>query len=130
MQTFSSREAQNKWGTVTDLAKREPVMITQYGRESFMIVPAALGRTMLRKQAGERGVSIPREQSLADAAEALTETDINAMVHGLREATSKTPEQPLRRLGMLEFLKQNRLPERTRSEIDAALNADRDAWKA
>jgi hypothetical protein len=64
MQTFSSREVQTRWGAVTDIAKREPVMVTQYGRESVMIVSAEIGREVLRLQVeGKRAARKPARKA-------------------------------------------------------------------
>ena len=43
MQTLTSRDVQTRFGAVIDLAKREPITVTQYGRPSVMIVPLDIG---------------------------------------------------------------------------------------
>jgi antitoxin (DNA-binding transcriptional repressor) of toxin-antitoxin stability system len=104
MQTFTSRAVQTHWGLVTEIAKREPVTVTHYGRPSFMIVPIDIGRVAVR-------LSIKSERLNTIQAEA-----------------AENP-LPLRQsLGMLKFLQGARTAIRTRAEIDKALDADRDSW--
>ena len=54
MQTFSSRELQTRFGAVLDVAKREPVTVTQYGRPSVMIVPFEIGQEAVRVHSASR----------------------------------------------------------------------------
>jgi antitoxin (DNA-binding transcriptional repressor) of toxin-antitoxin stability system len=104
MQTFTSREAQTRWGTVTDIAKKEPVTVTQYGRPSFMLLPIEIGQEALR-------LNIARQRA-----------------HEIQSELDEKPLPSRRSLGMLKFLQEARATTRTRTEIDQALNADRASW--
>ena len=84
MQTFSSRDVQQKFGTVLDLAKREPVTVTQYGRPVVVMMGIEEARAVERQRAGSRLLAFMRRLPLNPQAEALSEEDINAMVHELR----------------------------------------------
>jgi antitoxin (DNA-binding transcriptional repressor) of toxin-antitoxin stability system len=104
MQTFTSREAQTRWGTVTDIAKKEPVTVTQYGRASFMLVPIEIGQVAVRLSVKSQRVNGPQGEG------------------------AETPLPSRQSMGMLKFLQGARTTTRTRAEIDKALNADRDSW--
>lgn len=84
MQTFSSRDVQQKFGTVIDLAKREPITVTQYGRPVVVIMSVQEAKAVERQQAGSRLVAFLRQLPLSPSAEAMTDEDINALVHELR----------------------------------------------
>lgn len=84
MKTFASREVQTRFGTVLDTAKREPVTVTQYGRPVVVMMnveEAAAGQKAL---AGRRLSEFLRKLPQVAAAEALTDNDVNALVHELR----------------------------------------------
>lgn len=85
MQTFTSREAQTRWGAVTDIAKKEPVTVTQYGRASFMLVPFEIGQEAVRLHNATRFSEFLKSMSPAkpDAPD-LTDEEINRLVHELR----------------------------------------------
>lgn len=101
MQTFSSRDVQNHWGTVVDIAKREPVTVTQYGREAFMLVPVELGREAMRLHSASQAV-------------------------GVLQAAAPAPEPST--VTILDFLSEPLTGGRSGSEIDASLAHERDAW--
>lgn len=84
MQTFSSRDVQQKFGTVIDLAKREPITVTQYGRPVVVIMSVQEAKAVERQQAGSRLAAFLRQLPLSPQAETLTDEDINALVHELR----------------------------------------------
>jgi prevent-host-death family protein len=54
MQTLTSRDVQTRFGAVLDLAKREPITVTQYGRPSVMIVPLSIGEEAVRQHNASR----------------------------------------------------------------------------
>lgn len=86
MQTISSREVQNKFGSVANIVKSgEPVTVTQYGQPTMMILPFALGEAALRHVGVQRFVSFldglpPANPSAPD----LTMDEINQLVRELR----------------------------------------------
>ena len=85
MKTFASREVQSRFGVVIDTAKREPVTLTQYGKEVVMMVPMEIGREAVRLFNAQRFSSFLRELPPPNPdAEALTVEDINRLVHELR----------------------------------------------
>ena len=43
MQIVASRDLQVRIGAILDLAKREPVTVTQHGRPAVMMVPIDIG---------------------------------------------------------------------------------------
>ena len=80
-----SREVQNRFGAVLDAAKREPITVTQYGRPVVTMMGverAAEGERML---AGRRMADFLRRLPLVDTAQALSDDEINALVHELRQ---------------------------------------------
>ena len=101
MQTFSSRDVQNHWGTVVDIAKREPVTVTQYGREAFMLVPVELGREAMRLQSASQAVGVLKAAAAAPKTNAVT---------------------------ILDFLSEPLTGGRSGREIDAGVALERDAW--
>ena len=85
MQTYSSRDVQTRFGTVLDVAKREPVTVTQYGRPSVMIVPFEIGQEAVRVHSGARFADFLAAMPPTKAgAPDLSEADINRIVHELR----------------------------------------------
>ena len=85
MQTFSSRELQTRFGAVLDVAKREPVTGTQYGRPSVMIVPFEIGQEAVRLHSASRLADFLAAMPPAKAgAPQLSEADINRIIHELR----------------------------------------------
>lgn len=83
--TIPSREVQNHFGAVLDLAKREPVTVTQYGRPVVTLMSHELALEAQRALAGRRMGALLRALPLVDAAESLTDQDISALVHELRK---------------------------------------------
>lgn len=84
MQTLTSRDVQTRFGAVLDLAKREPITITQYGRPVIvmMSVEEALQLQSLRaeRRFGDFMSTLPTNP----AAEQLSDEDITKLVHELR----------------------------------------------
>jgi prevent-host-death family protein len=85
MPTFSSREVQNRFGAVMDMAKKEPVTVTQYGREAVMIVPTAIGKEAIRLYNASRFAEFMKAMPPVKAgAPELTSEEITRLVHELR----------------------------------------------
>jgi prevent-host-death family protein len=84
VKTFASREVQSHFGAVLDAAKREPVTVTQYGRPVVVMMGVEVAEEAQRALAGRRMSEFLRRLPRVEAAEALSDADINAMVHELR----------------------------------------------
>ncbi len=85
MQTLTSRDVQTRFGAVLDLAKREPITVTQYGRPSVMIVPIAIGEEAVRQHNALRFADfLDAIPAPAPAAPEITMDEVNALVHQLR----------------------------------------------
>lgn len=82
--TFASREVQTRFGTVLDTAKREPVTVTQYGRPVVTMMNFELAEEAQRALAGRRMGEFLKRLPTLEAAEALSDEDVNALVHELR----------------------------------------------
>ncbi len=80
-----SREVQNHFGAVLDMAKREPVTVTQYGRPVVTLMSHELAQEARRALAGRRMGEFLRALPLVDAAESLSDADVNTLVHELRK---------------------------------------------
>lgn len=84
MQTFSSRDVQTRFGAIMDIAKRDAVTITQYGRPVVVMMNVDDAQEAMRARAGRRLADFLSKLPLNTAAEALTDQDINNLVHALR----------------------------------------------
>jgi prevent-host-death family protein len=95
MITMTSVQAQNSFGKLIDLAQREAVSITRHGRPAVFVVSHADMEDLLdvrRKRSAavaefeEWSARAKKSQSPAQvaAAEALTDEEVNRMVHELR----------------------------------------------
>jgi len=82
--TVASREVQTRFGAVLDAAKQEPITVTQYGRPVVTMMGFELAQEAQRALAGRRMNEFLMRLPLVEAAEGLTEEQINAMVHELR----------------------------------------------
>jgi prevent-host-death family protein len=91
MITVTSVEAQNRFGQLLDMARREPVTVTRHGRPAAFIVSPQDMEDLLDVRA-RRGQAVmeleawsARARPLASAAaEALTDDEITRLVHELR----------------------------------------------
>jgi len=91
MLTYTSADAQNRFGEVLDKSQREPVQVTRRGRPVAFIVSAddmAVWQNLAQRRAEAaawyeswRANAAPK---LSPDAQALTDDDINALVHELR----------------------------------------------
>lgn len=92
MITKSSAEAQNNFGQLLDTAQREPVAITRHGRPAVCVIPfreveayqAWREERRKRLAADWEQWRIKARESMTPEAAALTDEDINRMVHELR----------------------------------------------
>lgn len=91
MITVTSVEAQNRFGQLLDMARREPVTVTRHGRPAAFIVSPQDMEELLDARV-KRGKAVEaldqwsaRARGLATpAAEALTDEEINRLVHESR----------------------------------------------
>ncbi len=92
MHTVTSAEAQNRFGEVLDRAQREPVAITRHGRPVAYLVGALQAEdpqllAQRRAEAAQWYAEYCRSiapGANAEAAQRLTDADVNALVHELR----------------------------------------------
>ena len=95
MIAMTSVEAQSRFGELIDRAQREPVSVTRRGRTVAYVVSEhdmlALSSVEARRSAAARwysryrasvGIGVLPEQT--QAAQALTDEDVNQLVHELR----------------------------------------------
>jgi len=84
MKRLASSEVQSKFGEVLDLAKRDPVTVTQYGRPVVLMMGYEEGLETLRLKAAQALRDFLNGLPSNAEAEALSEEDINRLVHELR----------------------------------------------
>jgi prevent-host-death family protein len=92
MVTKTSAEAQNQFGQLLDLVQREPVAITRHGRPAaFVISPREMEDIREEREKWRKRVAADWEvwrekarKSMTPAAAALTDEEVNRMVHELR----------------------------------------------
>jgi antitoxin (DNA-binding transcriptional repressor) of toxin-antitoxin stability system len=86
MQTLSSVEVQNSFGSIDNIVKSgEPVAVTQYGTPTLMILPYSLAAEALRDYHARKLAEFMAATPSADPdASALTLEQINSLVHELR----------------------------------------------
>ena len=91
MITVTSVEAQNRFGQLLDMARREPVTVTRHGRPAAFIVSPQDMEELLDVRARRSKAVQALEAWGAQAggiatpvAEALSEDEINRLVHELR----------------------------------------------
>jgi prevent-host-death family protein len=92
MLTKTSAEAQKQFGLLLDTVQREPVVITRHGRPAALIVSAENMDDLLeiqerrhRKLAADWDAWRKKaKKSMTPAAAALTDEEVNRMVHDLR----------------------------------------------
>lgn len=99
MVKVTSAEAQNNFGKLLDMARREPVVITRHGRvAAFLLSPEDMEELkdpdLKRRRAMERFDEIfaRSERDLTDAAKDLTDEDVVRMVHEERDAIEAARE--------------------------------------
>jgi prevent-host-death family protein len=91
MITLTSAEAQNNFGKLLDTAQREPVAITRHGRTTAYVVSQRemddIESARERRRLAVAELEVWREKarkSMTPAAAALTDEDVNRIVHELR----------------------------------------------
>lgn len=82
MKTLTSREVQKHFGAVADMvAAGEGVRITRHGRPAFLLIPdQGDAEDILRHVAARRLARMLQEAAPTDAAKALSQDDINALI--------------------------------------------------
>lgn len=91
MLTYTSADAQNRFGEVLDKSQREPVQVTRRGRPVAFIVSAddmaawqSLAQRRAEAAAWFEGWRAQASTQLSPEAQTLTDEDVNALVHELR----------------------------------------------
>jgi len=91
MITFTSAEAQNRFGQLLDTAQRETVAITRHGRPAaFIISPQEMEELLDARRRRSRAVadleswSAEAARRATPAAAALTDEEVNRLVHEVR----------------------------------------------
>lgn len=84
MQTLTSRDVQTRFGAVLDLAKREPITITQYGRPVIVMMSVEDAQEVQQLRASRRFGELMANLPLNSSAEQLSDADITKLVHELR----------------------------------------------
>jgi prevent-host-death family protein len=84
MQTLTSRDVQTRFGAVLDLAKREPITITQYGRPVIVMMSVEDAQEVQQLRASRRFGELMTNMPLNPSAEQLSDADITKLVHKLR----------------------------------------------
>lgn len=97
MLTKTSAEAQNQFGQLLDLVQREPVAITRHGRPTAVLLSShEMAEMQELREKWRRRIAADwdawREmarKSMTPAAAALTDEDVNRIVHEEREEIRK-----------------------------------------
>lgn len=91
MKTVTSVEAQNRFGELLDSAQREPITITRRGRTvAFMLSPEDMKNLLEGRKLRDNAVAAyeayrARVSALvSESAAALTDEDVNRLVHQAR----------------------------------------------
>lgn len=91
MVTKTSAEAQNNFGQLLDLVQREPVAITRHGRPAaYVVSPRDMEAILQEKERRAKAVRDLEEwrkqasESMTPEAAALTDEEINRIVHEVR----------------------------------------------
>lgn len=91
MISVTSVEAQNRFGQLLDMARREPVSVTRHGRPAaFIVSPQDMEELLDVRVRRSRAVEAleswsARASTIAPAAAAeLSDDDVNRLVHALR----------------------------------------------
>lgn len=91
MTTVTSVEAQNRFGQLLDMARREPVTVTRHGRPAaFIVSPQDMEELLDARVRRSKAVQALEAWSARASAQAtpeakeLSDDDINRLVHELR----------------------------------------------
>ncbi len=101
MVTKTSAEAQNQFGQLLDLAQREPVAITRHGRPAAFVISARemeeieaeRKKWRQRTAADWEAWSERAAKNTAPEAEALTDDEVNRMVHEARHEIAREAQK-------------------------------------
>ena len=81
---IASSEVQSRFGAAHDLAKHDPVIVTQSGRPIVVMMPYEDGVETLRLKASQALRDFLRKLPANPEAEKLSEIDINRLIHEIR----------------------------------------------
>lgn len=84
MQSLTSRDVQTRFGAVLDMAKREPITITQYGRPVIVMMSVEEAQQLQSMRAERRFGDFMKALPTNSAAEELSDENITKLVHELR----------------------------------------------
>ena len=84
MKTIASSLVQSRFGEILDIAKRDPVTVTQYGRPVVTMMSYEDAQEALRLKAGQKMMNLLNSIQANPAAASLSDEDINSLVHELR----------------------------------------------
>lgn len=84
MLNLTSRDVQTRFGAVLDMAKREPITITQYGRPVIVMMSVEEAQQLQSMRAERRFGDFMKALPTSPAAEQLSDADITKLVHELR----------------------------------------------
>lgn len=86
MITLPSVEVQNRFGSIANIVKGgEPVVVTQYGTPTMMILPFAVAQSALHAYRAQTMAEFMREMKPANPdAPDLSMAEITSLVHQLR----------------------------------------------
>ncbi len=88
MQTLTSVEIQSHFGAVVDIARKgNPITITEYGKPALMLFSYEEGEELLRMRnvAAQKEWNKERMRHITPEALALTDEEINELVHEARK---------------------------------------------
>ncbi len=93
MMKVTSVEARNRFGRLIDIAQQETVLITRHGRAAaFIVSPRDMEELLDVRRSRSRAVAeleawaakVSKERTVKQAAERMTDEDVNKMVHAAR----------------------------------------------
>ena len=84
MKTIASSDVQSRFSEVLDLAKRDPVTVTQHGQPVVVMMRYEDGVETLRLKAAQALRDFLSKLPINSEAEQLSEADINRLVHDIR----------------------------------------------
>ena len=84
MKTITSSDVQARFGEVLDLAKRDPVTVTQYGRPVVVMMGYEEATEALRIRSSQRLAGFLHQLPMNPQAEALDDEAVTRLVHEFR----------------------------------------------
>lgn len=98
MITVTSQRVQTKFGEISDIVKsREPVVITQYGRPTMMLISYEDGMEILRQYKAQQFVSWLDERAKNSTEPALTEEEEAELYRMIEEEREAVYQENLKR---------------------------------